>query len=276
MASPRRTNGLIRDFGQRVSYDAKDIRGTNGSHIYTRAPQFFDHFMLPQTMATNWVDTKTGTGTFAILNSGMGGIAEIATSGASGDSNLETLIMSGSTGSGFNPSKNALERPLTLEARAFIPTATSIEVVVGWTDSTGRAAAGGINYAISAASAVATSVASDAAAFVWSTVPTSGALNGNLLGAVTSVAGTDTVSAISKAGSTVAMDTVAHTFRVDVDVNGAAYFYLDDAAVKFVNGALTANTALYPFFQVTTRTAAVRKLDIDYVLVGSGLAATVT
>lgn len=273
MAVTKRANGVLRDKGYRLEADAKDIRGINGAEIYTRAPQFFDHFLLPQTMATNWVSTVTGTTpTFAILNAGMGGVAEQLTSATSGDSIVSTLIQSGSTGSGFNPSKNALERPISFEARVILGQTSACEVFMGFLDSGARATS--INYALSATSTFGTSTAADGVAVGYSSVPTSGnafLTGGNPFVVASSIAGVDSV-----ASTGLVADTSYHVFRIEVDVNGNATVIIDDKIVKYVGGALTANTNIYPFFQTTTRGAATKKTDIDYVLVSAGLASTIT
>lgn len=268
MTAYTRQNGLLRDRGFVLVADAKDIRGVNGAELYTRAPQSFDHFLQAAVPSSDFTESKTNTGAIALLSNAIGGVIQIPTSGASGDALAEVWKRK------LNPSKNAKARPVSFEARVLIPTLTTVEVSFGLTDQT--AVSGGIAYTASAASAVTTSTPSDGAAFYFGSVPTSGALflsGGNSAGVITSIAGTDTAAAID---TPVAMDSNYHIYRIEVDVNGAAMFFIDDKKVKFVNGAVTANSVLSPFFSVVTRTAAAREIDVDYLQFAGDLATTTT
>lgn len=296
MATTKRNNGVIRDKGYRVEYDAKDIRGINGAEIYTRAPMFLDHFVTAETVSNNYTDTKVNTGTFALLASGLGGVGEIATSGASGDANCEVLItgaaLAGTSTGILTPSKNALERPISAEFRILLPSVAAIEA--GWgLAATATQARTAIVNAVSAASAITVSAPDDQASFFYSSVPSSGQLfassGNNFIGLLTSLATVDTLTTAKKIGGgvtpaagvagSVQADTNYHIYRVEVDVNGAVTYLMDDVVVGSSGGAsggVTATQSYVPYFFAVTRAAAVKKLDIDYLMIASGLAATTT
>lgn len=269
MTALNKANGKILDKGFRYLM-GKELRGQSGFPVFSETPQFFDHFITPQTLSGNWLDTKVNTGTFTILDSGIGGVAEIATSGASGDANSEVLIMGASTGSAFTCAKAAKDRPLVFEARVLIPTITTVEFFCGFRGVAGRATA--IDVAVSSTSTLGTSVSADLAVLGYSTVATSGAMASGVVGAIASL---NTVDATTKA-TPLTMDTSYHTYRVELDVNGNATYLIDNKFAAYQALAFTPTAAVYPSFELVTRTAAVRKADIDYCLVSSSLATTAT
>ncbi len=269
MTAQNKANGKIIDKGYKYLV-GKELRGQSGFGVFSEAPQFFDHFSVPQTMATNWVDTKVGTGTFAILDSGIGGVAEIATTGASGDANSEVLIMGPSTGSNFTCAKAAKDRPIVFEARVIIPTITTMEFFMGFRGVAGRATA--LDVVVSATSTLTTSVSADLAVLGYSTTATSLAMASGVVGAIASLGGTD---ALTKA-TPLTLDTNYHVYRVELDVNGNATYLIDGKFAAYQGTAFTPTAAVYPSFELVTRAAAVRKADIDYVLVSSSLGTTAT
>lgn len=270
MTAQNKQNGRIRDRGFSIHH-GKELRMRSGFGIVQEAPAFFDHFILPQTMATNWVSTVVGTTpTFAILDSGIGGVAEQLTSATSGDAISSVLIMGPSTGSAFTAAKAAKDRPLVFEARVLLPTITTMEFFMGWRGVAGRATAKDIE--VSATSTLTTSVSADIAALGYSTVATSGAMASGVVGAIASL---NNVDATTKA-TPLTMDTNYHTYRVEIDVNGNATYLIDGVFAAYQGTAVTPTVALYPSFELVTRTAGARKADIDYVFVSASAATTAT
>ncbi len=270
--------GKARDKGTRVIYDSKSIIGINASRLQTRAPQIEDHFLDSNTVrATAWVATETGVGAgkalFVATVAADGGTV-VGTSGAAAG-NAEEL---GWALAHFKPSTMATFRPLTFEARLKTSGVTTADAFFGLhkiNTSTGTA---GRLATVSAASALAGITAADEfAGFGWSSGATSGGLSAAAaaaVGLVTIKAGVGTATAASTAvgASTFADLTVYRVYRVEVDVNGACYFYINDSFVGRVDIAVTTTVALLPYFDVVSTGATNSTMTIDYCFVGGDLA----
>lgn len=265
MANYRVANAL-RDKGHRFELDGKSIEGRNGAHIFSRAPSIFDHFVGDEVHGF-WSPSETGAATpFAVLAAQDGGVANMVTGAVSGNAQIVAA------GLNFRPTNMATRKPLVFEARCRVPSNAAVEYVIGLSDALTEASS--IAYAVSATSTLSTHAPSNAAVFVYSSVPTSGALfnaGGNYYGVITTIADVDTISAL-----TVQADTAYHIFRIEIDVNGAANFYLDDKHVKYVNAAVTADVPYTPFINIITRTAGAKTFYSDYIFTGGDLSADLT
>lgn len=273
MAAYKKTTGVMRDRGVRLEFDGKDIRGTNGTEIFTRATQLFDHFQygagaFNSHVPQNWVTTETGAATpYAPGAAAIGGLA-IAVTGAVTD-NAEELA---GKDVAWKASTQALERPLSLEARVKsvgATTPTDGSFFIGFCNAVTTGA--GITFAISAASAV-TAPPTEFAGFGYSSIPSSGALflaGGNPLFAISSKA----AAAAQTVVSTVVKDSLFHIYRVEVDVNGDAWYFIDDKYVGQKANAVTAATALTPYISGLAKNSHTNTMTVDYIQVAGGLAA---
>ena len=255
----------------RVELTKKSLRLVDGGRLECRAPYIFDHFAygagaFNSHVPQNWVTTETGAATpFA---PGATGIT-VAT-GATGGTTNNAEEIAGKLVS-WNPSTMGDNVRLVLEVRAkFVGTTTAADgdFAIGLADAVTYTS--GLAYVVSAASALTTHVPTEFCGFYYSSIPTSGGLynsaGNNFVGAVTSKADVDTVTA-----STKAKDSSYHIFRIEMDSSANAAFYYDDEKVMTVAAAITANTALTPYIAAIAKNSHVNTATVDYIYVGGDL-----
>lgn len=260
----------LNHYADRIELDSKSLKIINGGRLECRAPSIFDHFAygagaFNSHVPQNWVSTETGTGTpFAPGASGI----TVAT-GATG-----TVTDNGEELAGknvcWNPSTMGDRVRLVCEARfkaVGTTTATDGDFYFGFADAVTYTSS--LPYVVSAASALTTSVPTEFCGFAYSSIPTSGALysaSGNLIGAVTTIANANTVTA-----STKVKDSSYHIYRVELDASGNAAFYYDDALIMTVAAAVTANTAFTPYISAVAKASHVNTVTLDYLYVGGDM-----
>jgi hypothetical protein len=270
MTAENKQSGKIIDKGFKYLF-GKELRVQSGFGVVQEAPAFFDHFITPQTIATNWVTTVVNGGTAAILNGGIGGIMQLTCPNTtSGDAVSTVLIMGPSTGSSFTCAKAAKDRPVVFEARIILPANVTQEFVFGFRGVAGRATA--IDVAISATSTLGTSVSADIAALAYSTVATSNAMASGVVGAIASLNGVD---ATTKA-TFQTMDTNYHVYRVELDVNGNATYLIDGKFAAYQPLAFTPTAAIYPGIETVARGAVAASVNVDYAYLSSSSGTTST
>ena len=262
--------GSIKHDGDVTVYDSQHIRGINGGRQYTRAPQIMDHFTgiatINSSVPQNWVTTETGAATpFAVASGTAGGVA-IAVTGGTTNNGQELAgknVM-------WTPSTMATKTKLVLEVRAkFVAatTATSGDFAIGFGDAVTYA--NSLPYVVSAASALTTHVPTEFCGFYYSSIPTSGALflsGGNPIGAVSSKADVDTVTAGTKV-----KDSNFHVYRLEMDSSSNAQFFIDDVHQFSIAAATTASVALTPYIGVVCKASHAQTATVDYIFVGGDL-----
>ena len=267
--------GQWNDRGTHIDAYGKDIRLQNGATVVNRSPYIMDHFyelVLDQTNG-RWIAHGTGTtgddAPFAILATEPGG----AIKGRTGtDTNAaQSLFANGVT---WKPTTHAISKPMFIEARFKVvadTTAADGDFYFGWGDAVSYT--NDLPYVLSAASAVTTSVPSDAAVFAYTSLATSGTLfaasGNNYIGAINSLATVDTVTALASNSGPVQKDSNYHIYRVAVDAAGNAAFYIDDVFRGSVALAVTPGTALTPLINVVMKSAHQNVMTIDYIAVGA-------
>jgi hypothetical protein len=260
----------------RIDYSAKGIRLIDGAKFLVRTPQLMEHFLTSTPAAAGFTATDTGGGTaFATGATTPGGAAIGVTAGTTnnaGELGGTTIAWQPSTQAGSNgPSGTAL---MVLEVRAkFVgtTTATDGDFYIGWADN--KTYTNSLPYVTSTTSTFTTSVPSDFAGFGYSSIATSGVAfqaGGNPIFAVTTIANTDTATALS-AGGVVVKDSLYHIYRVELDILGNASFYIDDVFKGSVALACTAATLYTPYINVVAKNTHVHTATVDYVHVGATL-----
>ena len=242
---------------------SKEIRVSNG--ILPKVPFIFDDFAygagaFNSHVPQNWVTTETGAATpFA-----PGATGATVAIGVTGGTTNNAQEFAG---------KGVLWTPSTmggvfLEVRAKFVGATEpldgdfrIALHDAVTETNGLA------YVVSAASALTTTAPTDAVGFLYSSIPTSGALyaaSGNYVGIVNSIADVDAVAATTKV-----KDSDYHVYRIEVDASGNAVHYIDGVHVGTVASAVTASVALTPYISAIAKASHALTATLDYVYVGA-------
>ena len=169
------------------------------------------------------------------------------------------------TGLPWKTNRQATGEPLVFECRVQPgATITSMEYWVGLTDAGAEAVDTAI-YAIAADSTFTTSVPTDGVFLGFSTTPSSGAgylAAGNQHLAIATKADTDTL--VAAGGGSVAASTW-YNYRIELDANGTARYYVNDVLLATQATALTITVALAAVVTVIPRTTAARILTVDYI-----------
>jgi hypothetical protein len=260
----------IADKGTRLEHRKKDLRLLEGSRFEQRAPSIFDHFAygagaFNSHVPQYWVGTETGAAT-PFAPGATGATVAIGVTGAT-TNNAQELAGKGVL---WTPSTMATNQRLVLEVRAKAVGATEPldgDFTIGLADAVTYT--NGLAYVVSAASALTTHAPTEFCGFYYSSIPTSGALfasGGNYIGAITSKAAVDTVTASSKV-----KDSSFHIYRIELDAAGNAAFYYDDEKVMSVAAAITAATALTPYIAGIAKASHALTVTLDYIFVGGDL-----
>lgn len=262
--------GNISHFNDVVVQEGKSLRLTKGARLLQRSPSITDHFAygagaFNSQVPQNFVTTETGAAT-PFAPGATGATVAIGVTGAT-TNNAEELA---GKLVGWNPSTMATNMRLVLEVRAkhvAATTATDGDFGIGFADAVTYT--NGLAYVVSAASALTTSAPTEYAGFWYSSIPTSSTLflsGGNPVGVITSIAGVDTV-----ASTGVVKDSSFHTYRVELDVLGNAFFFVDDVLTNSVALAVTANTAFTPYLSGIAKASHALTVTLDYIHVGGDL-----
>lgn len=253
-------------------FDTARLRFKNGGFPEFQTPYLSDQF-TEDLVAGKWTATETGTGTshaaFAVAATANDGGQAAGVAGAT-TNNAQELAAKHVI---WKPSL-AANAPVVLEARfkaVGTTTAKDGDFVLGLMDAATYTS--GLAYVVSAASALTTTAPTEGVSFVYSSIPTSGALHptsgNNYFGIVTTTVGVGTVAA-----TTVKKDSLFHIFRIEVDASGNARFLIDGEDVGYVPAACVAATALTPYIAVVGKNSHANTGTLDYVFVGGDQASS--
>lgn len=252
------------------------VRIPNGVGFQRRTDEISDHFntgagALNSAVPQHWVNTQAGSGTLFVSGAGAGSYA-VGVSGATTDNAVE---LAGKK-VGWNCSTRCSgDQRMVLEARVKCvgtTTATDGDFLIGFGDAVTQTSS--LAYVVSAASAVTTGAPTEFVGFYYSSIPTSGTLygaSGNAIGAISSIAGVDTVTGlVSQAtSSAVVKDSSFHIYRLELDASANATFFIDDVYVGYVAAAYTANTEMTPYLAVIAKNSHAHTMSVDYLHVSA-------
>lgn len=255
----------VEHYSNIIEYN-KDVRLNNGSRMFSRSPYIFSHFEAGAGAMNSWVPqifvtTEAGTGTpFAVGATG----ATVAT-GVTGATTNNAEELAGKL-VGWNPSTmTAGNLIMEVRMKTTSTTARNGDFFMGFNDAVTEASS--LPYVVSTTSTLTTHAPTDAALFCYSSIPTSGALfsstNNTFIGAITSKADVDTVTA-----STKIKDSNYHIYKVELTSAGHAQFYYDDEKIMVVASAVTADIAYTPYICAVAKASEAQTMLIDYIYVG--------
>ena len=200
-------------------------------------------------------ETSTNGGLVILDSDGLNGIAELTT----GDTDLDTIaIMSA------NCFDVALMAPMVLETRLRLPALSAKAVFIGFSDTAADDVDLGSDVIDYSATTTVTLQTSHICGFYLSS----------------QFGDSEDWHAIHKGGTTTAvtatgdidLDNVAVTdefqiFRLEIDPNGTARWYIDGKLLKTLSGAVSTTADLLSIVAVTENGGAAAKMEVDYVLV---------
>lgn len=141
---------------------------------------------------------------------------------------------------------------LVFQARVKMSAVTTVQAFIGFTDQDSA-----LEMPVTLSATTFTTNASDAVGFMFDTTATTDTIRLVGVAADTDATMQDTANA---------WDTNWHIFRVEVDKNGAAEFFIDGLQVGTkMSGAVTPATALTPVLTARSLTTATRTMTVDYV-----------
>lgn len=230
--------------------DGKSIRGINGSTIYTRNLQRYDHFdqiaitgdktLVTDANCTAWAITAAKGGTIqGAVNTTTGNVASIS---------FGELVYEADQGG------------LYFEARVNLSAITTFRAFFGLVDAKSYATTV-IPFSISATT-VTSNVTGDGIGWLFDTAATS--VTWNPVAAKATVANTLSFNGPAP---------VAATFdilQIAVDTLGNAEFFVNDQFKGSLANALTATVRLCPMFSLQCVGAANRNANADYVFASQG------
>jgi hypothetical protein len=256
--------GQIKDKGRVIEYDGKSLEARNGGRTQlTVANEFYEHFNRGATIPPGLTLTEDGTPVAAATyGTGLGGTAVLTTDDvAAKQEALTTQLL-------WQADRQSAGQPLVFEAKWKAgATITTVEYWLGLTDAVADTAP----IALSATSTFTTSVPTDGAYLGFSTTPTSGAAfttGGNQHTAISIKA--DTNAVVATGGGAFAASTY-YTYRIEVDAEGNAVYFVDGKLIGHKGGALTKTVPLAAIATVIPRASAggaERELTLDYIYVG--------
>lgn len=266
MAEQTGKSGVSRilDKGRTVVYDGKSTEGKRGARRQlTDANEFFTHFNTGATIPPGVTKTDEGTPVAAITyGTGLGGTA-VATS----DDVAAASIHLDSTSLIWQADRQTAGQPLVFETKVKFGTLTAREFWFGISDANNDTAI----YALSLTSTFTTSVPTDAAVVGYSATPTSGAAftsGGNQHVALATKADVD---AIVATGCGAVATATYYTYRVEVDADGNAAYFVDGKFLGKKTGALTKTVPLgFVCYAIPRTTAGSSEavMTIDYIYMG--------
>lgn len=209
------------------------------------APVWFkDDFVGKASDQTNdWNVSAVNSGAGAVVASGTGGVFRLTT-GAADDDDIElasALVLKGS-------------KRCVLEVRAAMNDVVGSGLCIALTDAV---AEGVDTLALTMAAGSLVTSATDAAGFIW---------DPDAATQFVRAAGVKADADSSVLTSTVALANAAyHVFRIEINADGDADFYIDGAHVGQIENALTASVALCAYVGLINREGAANTADVDYV-----------
>lgn len=223
---------------------------STGETLQVLAPvAHLDDFTRKAVDSTNmYTVAGVNSGTVAISAAVLGGVARFTTGGADDDDvDMATDLI-------FKAANR-----LILEARFAQNDIAATAFALGFSDAQGEAAD---TIAVTFATTSVTTTASDCAVFFADSDATS-----NVIRAVTCKADTD--GTVLSSGIAPVNGTF-HIYRIELDADGNAAFYLDGALVGTQTAGITASTALCGYVGVINREGAANTFDLDYLRIWSG------
>jgi hypothetical protein len=222
---------------------------TTGETLQVLAPfAHLDDFSNKTVDLTNGYTVAGVNSGTAAISVGLGGICRITTGAADDDDvDLATDLI-------FKASSR-----LILEARFAQNDIAATAFNVGFSDATGEAAD---LIAVTYATASLTTTASDCALFFADSDATS-----NVIRAVTCKNNTD--GTVLSTGIAPVNGTF-HIYRVELDADGNAAFYMDGALVGTQASGVTASTALCAYVGCINREGSANTFDLDYLKIWMG------
>lgn len=221
---------------------------------YTERCIDFDDF-LGDILAANWSGAAAANGTApaVVVGSNSGEVALVSGTGGNRQTNCSVLTKA--------LNYKASNGNLVFEARVKISSISNSVMNMGFTDTLGTTTAE-VPFTISGTTL--TDTTSDGACFVFD----DGQTAKNLALAATK-ANTEQVTILGATtnGLATAADTSYHVYRVEIDTNGHAKFYMDGVFVGGIANAVTPGTALTPVIVGTNDNTATKTVTVDYVYV---------
>lgn len=147
---------------------------------------------------------------------------------------------------------------LVLETRVKVDDITNVCMNIGFSDVLATTT---LEEPFTVSGTTVTSNASNAVCFVFDTAQTTDAWYCLGVKADTDAPG-NIITAVPPVAATY------QTFRLELDANGTAKFYIDETLMATIENAVTNSTALTPIITVMARTTAVRTQDIDLLYCG--------
>lgn len=216
----------------------------------TANPKIFDDF-LGKTISGQWgVQKGSDGGTVNFAHSAaLSGMARATTGANAGGTHALNGVQLDSQ---LNFQAN--QGGLIFEAKVKISAITNVAIFVGLTDQIAS-----LEEPFSLAVTTYTSTATDAVGFLFDTAATAATIR--CVGVANDVDVTHVNSSLAYVAATY------RKFRIEVAASGAAAFYIDDTLVTSIAACVTATIPLTPVITATSRAAASRNIDADWILV---------
>jgi hypothetical protein len=247
---------------------SNEVRVQAGGKVIVRPPFLDDHFVygagaFNSHVPQNWTTTETGAGAgkASFVPTATGATEAVGVAGTTTNNGEEI----GGTAVVWDCTTHGKFGPLVFEARVKVVGTTTPadgDFVLGLANA--LTFTNSLPYVVGASSLYTTSVPVEFAGFHYSSIPTSGTLfnaaGNNFVGIITeksTVPGTAISSAVVK-------DSLYHIYRVELDLLGNAGFFIDDNPVGEVALAVTAATALTPYFNVVAKNSHNNTMTVDF------------
>lgn len=262
--------GQIKDLGTKVRYERKSTVRKQGSLDKTDANEFFTHFNTGGTIPPGLTLTHEGTPVAAATyGTGLGGTAVIT----SDDVAAKSSSLNGS-GLVWQADRQLDGAPLVFECKVKVGTLATREFWFGVSD----ALADTDPVALSLTSTFTTSVPTDAVLIGYSDTPTSGAAfltGGNSHTAISIIADANTIvntpASVANGGKGAFATATYYTYRIEIDKNGNAAWFIDDQFYCSMGNAVTPTVPLTPVMYGIPRATAGGSeavFTVDYVYMG--------
>lgn len=218
---------------------------------------FFEDF-VGAALNGAWAGTTENSGTAAIAAGREDGQVGLVTGTTSGNRSVLTLDLNYRSDHGG---------PMVMEAGVTCAALTNVSIFVGWTDNAG------LEFPIAISGTTLTTNATDAVGFLFSTAATAATK-----WQIVSVAG-DVDGALTTVNTNLPVATTFQSFRVEVNPDGTAYFFIDGVQVGIGtsltrttgrNAAITKTVLMTPIVAVRTETTAAKTVYVDYGYVQKG------
>lgn len=256
----------IKDQGRKVTYGDKSLEFERESRSgLARCNEYFTHFNKGSVIPPGITLTNEGTAVSAVTYGlGLGGTAVLTTD--------DVLAKSGqlTTYALWEADSLASGQSLVFEARVKFGTLATREFFVGFTD----AGAEGVDtdpIALSTTSTFTTSVPTNAALVGYSDTPTSGVAFTSGGNNHTAISINTDVNTVVATGAGAVVTATYYTYRVEIDSNGDAAYFVNGAFLGAMGAAVAVNVPLAGILLATPRATAGSSeavLTADYMYVG--------